>query len=224
MIGWDILIIDNSASMSLNKKDIVEGFNNLLSQQQKENSTNLFTVISFNDTVELFKEGKFTDISEIDYDEIITKGKTALFDAVGEVYDMILDDYYMYKNITLTVITDGKENSSEKYTIQKLNEKKKLIDEKQFTFKMVFIGADISCITESELNTHSSQNVDCSGDIKEALKVASETMSSSREGSQYTPEGIVDINSVEQCVMKRSFSLSDEIPTKVKRCKTFCKN
>lgn len=220
MSNWDILIIDNSGSMASKRQDIVKGFNDLVSKQQEQNSTNMFTAITFNDKVKLFKEGKFANISKIDIEDIITRGTTALFDAVGKVYDMILDNN-ICETITLTVITDGQENSSKNYTIKELNERKKLIDE-HFTFKMIFIGADISCIEESELLLHASQNINCSGNIQEALNIASRTMSSVREGSQYVPEGIVDIHHVEQCVMKRSFSLSDESLPKVKRCKTFC--
>ncbi len=222
MSDWDILVLDKSGSMFKNKQDLVDGFNNLVLEQKEEKSTNLFTVITFNDVVEVFKEEIFPNVSEIKDSDIITKGTTALLDAVGEVYDMILNND-KYTKITLTVITDGQENSSRNYTIETLNEKKKLID-KKYTLNMVFIGADISCVTENEVNTHASQSVDCSGNIQEALRIASRTMSSGRDGSQYIPEGIVDLNPVTPLVMKRSFSCTNERPPKVKRCKTFCDN
>jgi uncharacterized protein YegL len=220
MSYWDILVLDKSGSMFHNKKDLINGFNDLVSEQKQEKSTNLLTVITFNDVVEIFMEETFPNVSEIKESDIITKGTTALLDAVGEVYDMILTND-KYTNITLTVITDGHENSSKNYTIDTLNEKKKLIDNK-YTLKMVFIGADISCVTNNEVNSHTTQSVDCSGNIHEALRIASRTMSSGREGSQYIPEGIVDINPVTPLVMKRSFSSTNERPPKVKRCKTFC--
>tara|TARA_Y100000992_G_scaffold301344_1_gene272016 strand:- start:1955 stop:2623 length:669 start_codon:yes stop_codon:yes gene_type:complete len=220
MSDWDILVLDKSGSMFKNKQDLVDGFNNLVLEQKEEKSANLFTVITFNDVVEVFKEEIFPNVSEIKDSDIITKGTTALLDAVGEVYDMILNND-KYTKITLTVITDGQENSSRNYTIETLNEKKKLID-KKYTLNMVFIGADISCVTENEVNTHASQRVDCSGNIQEALRIASRTMSSGRDCSQYIPEGIVDLNPVTPLVMKRSFSCTNERPPKVKRCKTFC--
>ena len=219
MSNWDILVLDKSGSMFQNKKDLINGFNELVSEQKQEKSTNLFTVITFNDVVEVFMEESFPNVSEIKESDIITKGTTALLDAIGEVYDMILNND-KYTNVTLTVITDGHENSSKIYTIDTLNEKKKLIDNK-YTLKMVFIGADISCVTNNEVNSHATQSVDCSRNIHKALRIASRTMSSSREGSQYIPEGIVDINPVTPLVMKRSFSSTHERPPKVKRCKTF---
>lgn len=222
MSNWDILVLDKSASMFKNKKDLIDGFNNLVLEQQVEKSTNLLTVITFNNRVEVFKEETFPNVSKIEDSDIITKGSTALLDAVGEVYDMILNNDN-YTNITLTIITDGQENSSKNYTIDNLNERKKLIDEK-YTLNMIFIGADISCVTENEVNAHASQSVDCSGNIQHALRIASRTMSSGRDGSQYIPEGIVEPNPVTPLVMKRSFSSTNERPPKVKRCKTFCKS
>lgn len=220
MSDWDILVLDKSGSMFQNKKALINGFNDLVSEQKQEKSTNLLTVITFNDVVEIFKEETFPNVSDIKESDIITKGTTALLDAVGEVYDMILNNN-KYKNITLTVITDGQENSSKNYTFDTLNEKKKLIDNK-YTLKMVFIGADVSCITENEVNLHATQSVDCSGNIQEAMRIASRTMSSGREVSQYIPEGIVNVNPVTPLVMKRSCSSINERPPKVKRCKTFC--
>jgi len=221
MSNWDILVLDKSASMCKNKKDLIDGFNNLVLEQQAEKSTNLLTVITFNNNVEVLKEETFPNVSKIEDSNIITEGSTALLDAVGEVYDMILNNDN-YTNITITIITDGQENSSKNYTIDNLNERKKLIDEK-YTLNMIFIGADISCLTENEVNAHASRSVDCSGNIQHALRIASRTMSSGRDGSQYTPEGIVELNRVTPLEIKRSFSSTNERPSKVKRCKTFCK-
>ena len=222
MSNWDILVLDKSASMFKNKKDLIDGFNNLVLEQRAEKSTNLLTIITFNNRVEVLKEETFPNVSKIEDSDIITKGSTALLDAVGKVYDMILNNDN-YTNITLTIITDGQENSSKNYTIDNLNDMKKLIDEK-YTLNMIFIGADISCVTENEVNAHASQSVDCSGNIQNALRIASRTMSSSRDGSQYIPNGIVEPNPVTPLVMKRSFSSTNERPPKVKRCKTFCKS
>ena len=149
MANWDILLLDKSGSMMQNKKDLIEGFNELVNEQKKEGSDNLFTVFTFNNEVELFKEDKFENFEKIKCTDIITKGSTALYDAIGNAYDMILENK-MYRNITLTVITDGQENSSKFYTIDTLNDKKKQIDE-NFTIKMMFIGTDISCITEENI-------------------------------------------------------------------------
>jgi uncharacterized protein YegL len=207
--------------MFKNKKDLIDGFNNLLLEQQAEKSTNLLTVITFNHKVEIFKEEIFPKLTKIEGSDIITGGSTSLIDAVGEVYDMILNNDN-YKNITLTVITDGQENSSINYTIDNLNERKKLID-KNYNLNMIFIGANISCISDNEVNTHASYRVNCSGNIRNALRIASRNMSSGRENSQYVPEETVEQNHVTPLVIKRSFSSTNKVTPGIKRCKTFCK-
>lgn len=218
MANWDILLLDKSGSMMQNKKDLIEGVNELVNEQKKEGSDNLFTVFTFNNEVELFKEDKFENFEKIDNTDIIIKGTTALYDAIGNAYDMILENK-MYRNITLTVITDGQENSSKFYTIDTLNDKKKQIDE-NFTIKMVFIGADISCITGENITLHASQNIDCRGDIYRALRIASRTMSSQRNGDEYIPEESISqrVNPVTPLVMKRSRSCNFGAPLKVKSC------
>ena len=55
MSNWDILILDKSASMFKHKKDLIDGFNNLVLEQQAEKSTNLFTAVTFNDKVDILK-------------------------------------------------------------------------------------------------------------------------------------------------------------------------
>jgi len=223
MPDWDILILDKSGSMINNKSDIISGFNELVRDQKAQNSTNLFTAITFNNEVELLKEGTFPNVSEIEDDDITVNGMTALLDAIGYVYTIIIKNK-IYNNITVSVITDGIENSSKKYTHIQLNDMKAIIDE-NYKMKMVFIGADISCITENNISSHASQSVNCTGNLRRALRVASRTMSSNRDPDEYIPEGIVDNSTIVPLVIKRSFSKrksedSDCLPI-VKRCANF---
>tara|TARA_B100000035_G_C21025704_1_gene566121 strand:- start:212 stop:877 length:666 start_codon:yes stop_codon:yes gene_type:complete len=219
MSSWDILILDKSASMIENKKSLIDGFNDLVLEQQKEKSSNLFTVVMFNHEVDLFKEDKFENFRLFKNSDILPKGTTALYDAIGTVYDIILQND-THKNITLTVITDGMENSSKIYTTKMLNNMKKDID-KKCKINMTFIGTDMSCIDSENITSHASQSVNCRGDLNKALKIASRTMSSQREETDYVPEGIVISNPVTPLVMKRSRS-SNSFPPKIKRCRSIC--
>tara|TARA_B100000287_G_scaffold411946_1_gene441891 strand:- start:1817 stop:2494 length:678 start_codon:yes stop_codon:yes gene_type:complete len=224
MTSWDILVVDKSGSMIDNKKNITKGFNELISSQKNEMSDNLFTVFTFNDTVELFIEDKFKNVQFIDDTDIVLSGTTALYDAIGNAYDAIIKNK-VYKNITLTVITDGYENSSKFYTQEKLNDMKKTIDE-NYTISMIFIGTESSCITTDNISQHATHRVNCFNDMQMAFKIASRSMSSQRESYNYIPEGSVnsDIKSVTPLTMKRTISDTTENPPKIKRCKTMCKS
>jgi len=223
MANWDILLLDKSASMTRNKKDIINGFNELINEQKKEESENLFTVLTFNHEVEFFKEDKFQNFKIIDNDDITTEGTTALYDAIGNAYDMILENK-KYTKITLTIITDGLENSSKFYTIDKLDDKKKQIDQ-NYTIKMVFIGTDTSCISEENVTLHASHRVQCEGDIHRALRIASRTMSSHRTDSEYIPEESISLgtNPITPLVIKRGGSCDSRDAPKIKRCRSMCK-
>ena len=205
MSNWDILLLDESKSMEPNKTQLKDGFNDLVKQQITEKSKNKFTVIGFNDTTRVIKDEFFPDVSKINDDDINIKGQTALIDAVGEVYNMVIDQTE-YKNIKITIITDGFENCSKTYTKKDLDSLKETLDN-DYTTNIVFIGADISCIKNNIIKDHVSHSVDYNGDIERALLVASRTMSSGRESVGYIPEGIVYENENE----------NEEGPPRVKR-------
>lgn len=233
MKSWDILLLDISGSMFDNKIHLIKGFNNLLNEQKLENSKNYFTTFLFNEDISIFKEGLFQDIEKICDKDIIVRGKTALYDSVGYVYENIIknDDY---KKITLTIITDGIENCSKKYTPDILNFKKKIIDS-LFDLKIVFIGTDISCLSDKNLSQQGFQNVNCMGNIETALKIASRTMSNSRNNvnvnvnsnSNVNVDLDIDVFLEKSCVtplvIKRSLSSSENNERiKLKRCNSYC--
>ena len=191
---WDILVLDRSASMIHNIDKIKAGFADLVKEQKEQGSTNRFTVVGFNTEVEIMRDETFPDVSDLTQRDIYTKGCTALLDAVGTVYDMILENSEK-KDVLITIITDGFENSSKKYTFETLNEKKKLLDENN-NVKIVFIGTDINCLKGNVLLPHVSQSVNVNGNMLHAMKTASRTMSNQRENTDYVPEGTIDVSQV----------------------------
>tara|TARA_B100000963_G_scaffold361809_1_gene399863 strand:- start:2375 stop:3055 length:681 start_codon:yes stop_codon:yes gene_type:complete len=223
---WDILLLDNSSSMLPNTTLVEKGYNNLVEEQINQGSTNKFTVITFNEEVEIIKDEKFPNVSKMEKGEYTTKKCTALLDAVGYSYELILNNPE-YDIITLTIITDGLENSSKIYTVEKLNEKKESID-KHHNLKIVFIGADISCIKGNSIKNQMNQSIDCSGDILYAMREASRTMSSQRENTEYISDGIVtneelniEQNIENKPILKRQ--LTSVEPPILTRCEKLCK-
>ncbi|MBA45793.1 MAG: hypothetical protein CMB31_04320 [Euryarchaeota archaeon] len=211
---WDILIVDKSASMIHNIEDIKKGFNELMEEQTKQESENRFTIIAFNTHVEILSDDIFANTLDVIDELTNVKGLTSLLDAIGKAYDLILKQTEN-KDITLTVITDGQENSSKHYTISELDNIKKEID-KDYNLKMTFIGADKDCIYGNPISLHANLSVSCEGNLLKAMRTASSSMSSQRDGTEYTPEGVVNISSsdinstVKTPIMKRSSTLSSD--------------
>ncbi len=211
---WDILIVDKSASMIHNIEDIKKGFNELMEEQMKQESENRFTIIAFNTNVEILSDDIFANTLDVIDELTNVKGLTSLLDAIGKAYDLILKQKDT-KDITLTVITDGQENSSKHYSVSELDNIKKEID-KDYNLKMTFIGADKDCIYGNPISLHANLSVSCEGNLLKAMRTASSSMSSQRDGTDYTPEGVVDINSsdinstVKTPIIKRSSTHSSD--------------
>lgn len=211
---WDILIVDKSASMIHNIEDIKKGFNELMEEQMKQESENRFTVIAFNTDVEILSDEIFAKTPDVIDELTNVKGLTSLLDAIGKAYDLILKQEEN-KDITLTIITDGQENSSKHYNVSELDNLKKEID-KDYNLKMTFIGADKDCLYGNPIALHANLSVSCEGNLLGAMRTASRTMSSQRESTDYTPEGVVNISSsdivstVKTPIMKRSSTLSSD--------------
>jgi hypothetical protein len=228
MSNWNILVLDRSASMLSQKQRLIEGYNNLVNEQKEQGSTDKFTVIGFNTGVKTIKDEYFPNVSIMNDEDFITQGCTALLDAIGTVYNIILDNSE-YDNVTITVITDGMENSSKIFTFDTLNDKRKEID-KHYNINFLFIGADISCLENNVMLSHVSQSVNYDGNIVQAMKTASRSMSSQRDGIEYIPDGVVNISPKESSTSqpsnvpmlnKRQHSSVD--PPYVSRCEKLCR-
>ena len=211
---WDILIVDKSASMIHNIEDIKKGFNELIKEQTEQESENRFTVIAFNTDVEILSDDIFPNTLDVIDELTNVKGLTSLLDAIGKAYSLILKQTDV-KDITLTVITDGQENSSRYYNNHVLDKLKENID-KDYNLKMTFIGADKDCLYGNPIALHACVSLSCEGNLLGAMRTASSSMSSQRDGTDYTPEGVVNISSsdivstIKTPIMKRSATISSD--------------
>lgn len=211
---WDILIVDKSASMIHNIEDIKKGFNELIKEQTEQESENRFTVIAFNTDVQILSDDIFPNTLDVIDELTNVKGLTSLLDAIGKAYSLILKQTDV-KDITLTIITDGQENSSRYYNINVLDKLKENID-KDYNLKMTFIGADKDCLYGNPIALHACVSLSCEGNLLGAMRTASSSMSSQREGTDYTPEGVVNISSndivytIKSPIMKRSATISSD--------------
>lgn len=223
---WNILVLDKSASMRSQKYTLINEYNKLVKEQIEQGSQDKFTVIGFNSEVNILKDERFPNVSIMEEKDFDTDGCTALLDAIGAVYDIILGDTE-YDDITITVITDGMENSSKIFTSESLNEIRMEID-RHYNINFLFIGSDISCLQNNVLMNHVSHSINYDGDISLAIRTASRTMSSQRDGLDFVPEGVVNVTPCESLneqlnlvSFKRQHSSVE--PPHVSRCEKLCR-
>lgn len=148
-----VFILDRSGSMSGLEADTIGGFNSLLKKQQKEDGEVLVTTILFDDVSELLHDRlPIQKVEPMNDNQYYVRGCTALLDALGETIDRIemIHKYAREEDRpekTLFVITtDGMENSSRKYSSDKVKKMVKKQQKKQ-GWEFLFLGANIDAIS-----------------------------------------------------------------------------
>lgn len=144
-----VFILDKSGSMHGLEADTIGGFNSLIEKQKKEDGKALVTTILFDDKTEVVHDRVDLEyIRNLNNEQYVTGGSTALLDAVGGAVSHIrkIHKYIRPEDVpakTLFVITtDGMENASRRYTYDKV---KKLIEHQKakYGWEFIFLGANI---------------------------------------------------------------------------------
>lgn len=180
----NLIILDESGSMSSIKPLIISGFNELVQsikgiEEQFPEQEHLITMVSFNDMNN--KILHFIDpVSRLDVINDRTynpSSSTPLFDATGFSVSKLkqyLEGKVNY-SVLVTILTDGEENASKDYTGIAI---KNLVDElKQQNWTFTYIGAehDIEKMAAS-MNIHNTMAFDKSDkDIKRMFLNESES-------------------------------------------------
>ena len=125
-----VFIIDRSGSMCSSAKEVIEGFNDLISKQKniQDGKVVRLTTVVFNthDRV-LHNRTDIQGISCITENDYKPHGGTALLDAVGNTISSIKDKNGK-RDVMCVIMTDGLENSSRKFSYADI---KNLIAKKQ---------------------------------------------------------------------------------------------
>lgn len=151
-----VFILDRSGSMNGLEKDTIGGFNGLLEKQRQVEGEVLISTVLFDDRCEVLHDRKpITAIKPMTEREYYVRGCTALLDAVGgaihhigNVHKYAREEDRPAKTL-FVIITDGFENSSRRYTYEKV---KNMIErqQKRYGWEFMFLGANIDAIAEAK--------------------------------------------------------------------------
>ena len=133
-----VFILDKSGSMSGSEESTIHSFNEYLRKEKKNKFDTSITTILFSDHYSFLHEREdVSKVKELDYEDYMVGGCTALYDSIGEAI------HYMERKKTdqvlFIIITDGEENSSREYH---KNDIRNLI-KKHKEWEFIYIGADI---------------------------------------------------------------------------------
>lgn len=147
-----VFILDRSGSMSGLEADTIGGYNSLLEKQKKEEGEAIVSTVLFDDTQEVLHDRvdleKMKPITDKEY---YVRGCTALLDAVGgaihhigNVHKYAREEDRPEKTLFI-ITTDGMENSSRRYTYDKV---KKMVERQKskYGWEFLFLGANIDAI------------------------------------------------------------------------------
>jgi len=152
-------ILDRSGSMAPVTEAAITGFNEFLRDQQKTEGQARLTLVLFDNEYLLPLDGiPVQEAISLDTTTYIPRGSTALLDAIGTTVDHIgsrisaMAEPDRPGQVIVAILTDGFENSSEKFTWKDISEK---ILEQTNTYKwqFLFLGANQDAIaTAANLN------------------------------------------------------------------------
>lgn len=147
-----IFILDRSGSMAGLEGDTIGGYNSMLDKQKKDEGEALVSTVLFDDRSEVLHDRVSLDKMEhITEQEYYVRGCTALLDAVGgaikhisNVHKYIREEDRPEKTLFI-ITTDGMENSSKRYSYDKVKEMVEHQKEK-YGWEFLFLGANIDAI------------------------------------------------------------------------------
>ena len=144
---YNLIIVDESGSMSIIRKEALAGINETIETCQKMQETHpeleqRITLITFDSghfKVHLNNEPS-TKARKLTMDDYRPSAATPLYDAIGKGIAMLNAQTEIDDNVLVTIITDGEENCSEEYNLKLV---KNLIEkQKKQGWTFTLIGTD----------------------------------------------------------------------------------
>ena len=150
-----VFILDRSGSMSGLEADTIGGYNSLIEKQKKEDGEAYISTVLFDDECEVLHDRVSLDkVNKMTEEEYYVRGCTALLDAIGgaihhigNVHKYAREEDKPEKTLFI-ITTDGQENSSKRYSYEKVRHMVERQKEK-FGWEFLFLGANIDAVAEA---------------------------------------------------------------------------
>ncbi len=150
-----VFVIDRSGSMGGLESDTIGGVNSVLAKNREVDGEAYVTTILFDHQIAyLHDHVELSQVANLTRKDYQVRGCTALLDAVGEAIEHTKKvQHYLPKthragHVVVTIITDGLENASKRYTYPKIKE---LIEKQRGKgWEFIFLGANIDVAAEAQ--------------------------------------------------------------------------
>lgn len=147
-----VFLLDKSGSMSGLENDTIGGFNAMLNKQKKLAGQCRITTVLFDHRYELLHDRlDIRAVRPLNGQEYRVGGSTALVDAIGRTIQKLVRvqqstaKKYRAEKVMFVIITDGEENASQEYSVQKV---KAMIEQQTeiYGWEFLFLGANIDAV------------------------------------------------------------------------------
>ena len=147
-----VFILDKSGSMAGLESDTIGGFNAMLQKQRALEGECRITTVLFDNRYELLHDRiDIRAVSSMTEKEYQVGGSTALLDAIGLTIHKLVSvqrntaEEYRAEKVMFVIITDGEENASREYSVQKI--RAMIEHEKEnYGWEFIFLGANIDAV------------------------------------------------------------------------------
>lgn len=147
-----VFILDRSGSMSGLESDTIGGYNSLIEKQKKEEGKAVITTVLFDDRYEMIHDhADIKKVKSMDNKTYYARGCTALLDAIGKTINHVCNrrKYALSSEVPektmLVIITDGYENASKEFQLDKV--RSMIEDQKEkYNWEFLFLGANIDAV------------------------------------------------------------------------------
>ena len=143
----NLIIVDESGSMSIIRKQAFAGMNETLQtvcQMQKKfpDQEQCVSLVTFDTshTTWHYDNTPASDTKDLDWKAYNPSGGTPLYDAMGSAISKVNAQVTDGDNVLVTVITDGEENSSQEWTLKMIRTMIEKLKKQKWTFTL--IGTD----------------------------------------------------------------------------------
>lgn len=145
-------VVDRSGSMESICSDAIGGFNSFLAGQKAQPDSARFTLVLFDHEYSLIHNGSDIQVVEpLNGKTFVPRGSTALLDAIGRTIDDMGErlnrtpEEERPGKVILAILTDGQENASQDYSVEKVGEMLRHQQEK-YQWEVVFLAANQDAI------------------------------------------------------------------------------
>jgi hypothetical protein len=145
------IILDRSGSMESCKESTVAGFNEFIRSQKEIPGAAMVKLVQFDDQYETAFDKRLEECPELNQSTFVPRGSTALLDAQGRTIVELgqelaaLPESERPSKVIVVTLTDGLENASRQYNLEKIGE---MIREQRdkYNWDFVFLGANQDAI------------------------------------------------------------------------------